>query len=191
MPIPIYPAEGFGAHIKSVRTLAEVVENSQVENLEIERLIDGESLAASQEPTGTGDANAIRVEFGPAVNPGPVSIDATGRLTIHEAGLYRIKIALQFGRTGASGTSILMFRVVVNGTQVGRSVSQKLSSSTATGYFENDTWIGLPSGATLDFEVTRDPAGSNSGGLFQTVASGSWNDAPSAALRVERYRGVL
>ena len=95
------------------------------------------------------------------------------------------------GRTGASGTSILLFRVLVNGVQAGRSIVTKLGNADEEQYFENDTWIFLPAGAVLTFEVMRDAAGSNFGGLFgfdPTVDGGNeWNDAPSAAIRVEGW----
>jgi hypothetical protein len=60
-----------------------------------------------------------------------------------------------------------------------------------TSYFENDTWVELPSGVDLVFEVMRDSAGNNSGGLFGFAPSadpGQWNDSPCAALRVERWQ---
>jgi hypothetical protein len=189
--VKIYPSEGYGAHIRSIEEMATDLENTSIENIRIERLIDGESVALTQDPTGLGDANAIMVEFGPAVTTPAVALSAAGTITTIESGLYRIKLALQFGRTGAGGASIVMFRVLVNGTQAGRSVAEGLNTSQDIFYFENDTWVNLPAGATLQFQIMRDNAGNNSGGLKRIVASESWNDAPSAAIRVERYlKGV-
>ena len=161
----------------------------QLANLGIERLIDGSSAATSQEPTGLGDANAIQIEFGAAEGTAldPVNLLADGTLQINETGLYRIKIALQFGRTGGAGTSLLMFRVLGDGVQLGRSVGSRLDSAEVDLYFENDTWVTLPAGTELTFEIIRDAAGNNSGGLFAIAASGSWNDVPCASLRVERW----
>lgn len=117
-------------------------------------------------------------------------VDATGIVTINEAGLYRFKVALQFGRTGASGTSVLLFRVLVNDVQAGRSIVAKLGSAEEEQYFENDTWIYLPATTTLKFQLMRDADGSNFGGLFgfdPTVDGGNeWDVAPSAAFRAER-----
>jgi hypothetical protein len=161
-------------------------------SINVERLIDGESVAASQQPSTTGAANAIQIEFGPSINTGsdPIQLGSNGDLTVNTTGTYRIKIALQFGRTGASGTSILIFRVTAGGTQLGRSVSSKHSNADALSYFENDTWVTLDAGTVLKFELMRDAAGSDFGGLFPIVPSaeaGVWNDAPCAALRVERW----
>ena len=65
-----------------------------------------------------------------------------------------------------------------------------MANADAEQYFENDTWIFLPATTVLQFDVMRDASGTDSGGLFQrlpTVEAGSWNSAPSAALRVERW----
>jgi hypothetical protein len=161
-------------------------------DITIERILDGLSVAASQQPAGTGQANAAQIEFGPAVNDGsdPIQLAANGDVTVNTTGLYRIKISLQFGRTGASGTSILLFRVSAGGTQLGRSVSAKLNNANEDQYFENDTWVNLPAGTVLKFEIMRDAAGNDSGGLFETTPSaeaGVWNNAPSAAIRIERW----
>lgn len=159
-----------------------------VSSLSMERLVDGVSVAATQNPTSLGDAGAIGIEFGPAVGSAsdPVNLLASGILQINEGGLYRIKIALQFGRVGGAGTSEMLFRVSVGGVQTGRSIAFKIDNADETKYFENDTWIVLPSNVEICFEVMRDSSGNNSGGLIQTIPTGTWNTAPSSALRVER-----
>lgn len=156
----------------------------------IERLVDGLSAAANQDPTGTGDGNAIQIEFGPAQNTGadPVSLEADGSLNINEAGTYRIKVAFQFGRTGGAGTSELLFRVrEKGGAQLGRSISIFLDNANANEYFENDEWLTFNSPISLTYEVMRDAAGNNSGGLASFTPSGAWNPSASAALRVYRW----
>jgi hypothetical protein len=161
-------------------------------DIAIERLLDGLSTELIQEPTGTGAANSIQIEFGPAFGTGadPISMLADGTITANQAGTYRAKVALQFGRSGASGTSLLLFRVRVNGVQAGRSIAAKLNNSNEEQYFENDTWLTVPAGAELRFDLMRDDSGNDSGGLFgilPTIEAGSWNNAPSAAIRIERW----
>lgn len=161
-------------------------------SISIERLFDGVSSAASQEPTTTGQANSIQIEFGPAFGTAsdPVSMDALGTITANQAGTYRAKVALQFGRSGSAGTSLLLFRVRVNDTQAGRSISSKLGNANDEQYFENDTWLTVPAGTTLKFDLMRDASGNDSGGLFAivpTVEAGAWNDAPCSAIRIERW----
>lgn len=157
----------------------------------IEREIEGVSVAASQQPTGLGIANAINVEFGPAIVGTAVSLDVNGQLTFHTAGLYRIKVVFQFGRTGSSGTSEILFRFLINGVQLGRSVGAKLGNADALNYIDIDNWFNVPAGTTLDTQIMRDNSGHNSGGLFQTVPTdegvNTWNEVPCSVIRVERW----
>jgi len=183
--------QGIGFPIAEIETTPTGSFNPTTDMV-IDRLLDGVSPTSPQQPAGVGVANQIQITFGAGANTGadPVMLSAAGVLTINETGTYRIKIAMQFGRTGASGTSVLLFRVLVNGTQAGRSIEYKLNSANETSYFENDTWITLPAGTVLTFQLMRDASGSNFGGLFgfdPTVEAGSWNSTPSAALRVERW----
>lgn len=159
----------------------------------VERLLDATATDLTQNPTGLGIANAIQINFGAAQGGAlePYTLGADGSLTINEAGTYRIKVALQFGRSGAAGVSELLFRVLTNGVQAGRSVAAKLVNSNDEKYFENDNWVNIPAGLVITFEVMRDVVGNNSGGLIAYTPTnegvGTWNDAPSAALRLERW----
>jgi hypothetical protein len=166
-------------------------------DINIERLYDGESLLASQQPS-TIDT-PLEIQFG-VVQGGPSdpiqTIANVGSeasiLRINTPGTYRIKTAIQYGRTGASGTSILNFRVKVAGSQAGRSINQRISNSNETSIFTDEAWITFPV-APIDivYEVIRDSNGNDSGGLFAGEVSGStgWNASPSCALRVERWIG--
>ena len=161
-------------------------------DINMQRLFDGISAATTQEPSGTGVANSMQIEFGPAFGSvsDPVSMDANGTVTINKSGTYRIKVALQFGRIGSAGVSLLLFSVRVDGAQAGRSIASKISNANEEQYFENDTWLTVPSGVVLQFDLMRDASGNDSGGLFSITPSpeaGSWNDAPTAAIRVERW----
>jgi hypothetical protein len=183
--------QGIGYPIAEIETTPAGSFNPTTDMI-IERLLDGVATTSPQEPAGLGVSNLIQVDFGAGSNTvaDPVMLSAAGALTINDTGTYRIKIAMQFGRTGASGTSVLLFRVLVNGTQAGRSVEYKLTNANKTSYFENDTWITLPAGTVVTVEIMRDASGTDFGGLFgfdPTVEAGSWNSAPSAALRVERW----
>lgn len=195
---------GITGNIIDQTDLAEVAKTNDYDDLDnkfsptadisMERLIDGVSLAVAQNPTGTGIAEAVQVEFGAAIGTGsdPVNLLSDGELQINEAGTYRIKLALQFGRTGSSQTSILLFRVTDDaGNQLGRSVAALIDDADTDRYLENDTWLTVPGPVNLRFEVMRDDAGNDSGGLIATVptneGAGTWNDAPTAAIRVERW----
>lgn len=168
-----------------------VAANTVVGSMLIDRLIEGISLSASQEPTGKGIANAKNLEFGAAVVGTDVSLSVGGQLTFHTAGLYRIKVVFQFGRTGQSGTSEILFRFLINGVQLGRSVGAKLGNADALEYIDIDNWFNVPAGTTLDTQVMRDISGDDSGGCFTTSptdeGAGTWNDVPCAVMRVERW----
>lgn len=162
-------------------------------DMAIERIIEGVSAATDQQPTSTGIANAINVEFGPAIGSGsdPVQIDVNGQVTFNKGGLYRIKVAFQFGRTGSSGTSQILFRFLVAGVQLGRTVGIKLGNADDLRYIDIDNWFNVSDGVTLVTQVMRDNSGNNSGGLFQTLptdeGASTWNDVPSALMRIERW----
>lgn len=162
-------------------------------DLSTQRVLDASSDASAQNPTGLGVANKKQLTFGPAQKTvsDPVMLSAAGEVTVNKTGLYIFSTALQVARTGASGTSVLLFRVTVNGAQAGRSVQFKLSNADVNQIFENSARVFLPAGAVLRYEMMRDLSGSNFGGLTgftPTVEGGNeWDVAPAANLRIERY----
>ena len=164
-----------------------------ISNMRIDRVLEAESPLTSQEPTGLGLANLIQVTYGAAQfgSSDPVQIDANGLVTINEEGLYRIKNVFQFGRTGASGTSELLFRILFNGVQVGRSIGIKLGNSDNLNYVDIDNWFNVPADSTLQVQLMRDTSGNNSGGLFKTIPTDegaeTWSDVPCALIRIERF----
>lgn len=163
--------------------------NLDPSSISVERLIDSASTAAIQSPTGLGEANAIQVEFGPAVltSSDPVNLGSDGTLNVNESGLYRLAFSGQFGRSGGAGVANMLFRITVDGVQAGRSVAAKLDSADIDYYIENNTWNNLVAGQEIRMEVMRDSSGNDSGDLIQVQPTGSWNAAPSATIRVERW----
>ena len=158
----------------------------QVASMTIERLLDTSSTASTQLPSGLDTPQQI--EFGAAQSNDYVSLSAVGALTINTAGLYRLKVNAEIGRTGGSGTSHIFLRALLNGTQAGRSVAYLVSNADDNKSFTDEAWLDLPAGAVITYEIMRDNAGNNSGGLYAASATTlAWNDAPTAALRVERF----
>lgn len=164
-------------------------------DMSIQRLYDGESLESPQEPSTPDTAKYITFGAVQGTGADPIQTIAQGGdseasiLQINQAGTYRLKTAIQYGRDGASGTSILNFRALVNGAQAGRTISEKLENSNATALFTDEAWLTLPAGVQITYEVIRDSNGSNFGGLVAGETSGStgWNASPSCALRIERW----
>ena len=147
---------------------------------------------AAQEPTAVD--TPLQVAFGAAQGSiaNPVQISAAGLLTFNEPGTYAIRVKLQNGRTGASGTSILLSRILLNGAQVGSAASVKLSSADSTIPTDSRVVVVAPAaGATFSVQIMRDGAGSNFGGLCPfTAAVAGWGVAPSALLVVSRLEAV-
>jgi hypothetical protein len=154
-------------------------------------VLGGFSVASSQQPA-TQDT-PIKVEFGGAQGTvaDPVSIDVVGKLTFNEAGSYRIRAILQYGRTGSSSQANLFARALINGAQVGNSVSASVDSAGILISSSVETWINMPAGAELEYEMLRDSSGVNAGGLFSaTPTLAGWNFAPSASITVDRIVGA-
>lgn len=148
--------------------------------------------AATQEPAAVN--TPLQVSFGAAQGSiaNPVQISAASLLTFNEPGTYAIRVKLQNGRTGASGTSILLSRILLNGAQVGSAASVKLSSADSTIPTDSRVVVAAPAaGANFAVQIMRDGAGSNFGGLYQfTAAVAGWGVAPSALLVVSRLEPV-
>ncbi|MFT0831649.1 hypothetical protein [Salmonella enterica] len=144
-----------------------------------------------QAPSTTG--TALTVAFGGAqkTSADPVMINASGVVTFNTAGNYAIRVKLQAGRTGASGTSILLSRVLLGGAQFGLPAATKLVSAESTIPIESRVVVNAAAGQTFTVEIMRDAAGSNFGGLYPQVATvSSWGVAPSALLVISRLEGV-
>ncbi len=144
-----------------------------------------------QAPTTTG--TALTVAFGGAqkTSADPVMINASGVVTFNAAGNPAIRVKLQAGRTGASGTSILLSRVLLGGVQFGSPSATKLASADSTIPIESRVVVNAAAGQTFTVEIMRDAAGSNFGGLYPQVATvTSWGVAPSALLVISRLEGV-
>lgn len=166
--------------------------------LSIERLYDGESALTVQQPAALD--TPLQIQFGVVQGSGAdpvqtltgVAGSEAAVLQINTAGLYRLKTAIQYGRTSGAGVAILNFRAVVNGAQAGRSVNQRLETANQTSIFTDEAWLYLPAGTQITYEVIRDSNGANSGGLLAGETSGStgWNAAPSMSLRVERFTKI-
>jgi hypothetical protein len=178
--------------MSKVFSFLEGVKFNPTTGMTIERILDANSTSLVQEPTGLGTANKFQIEFGNAQNTvtDAVMLSSDGILTINETGTYRIKVNLEYGRSGSSGTSFLIFRALVNGTQAGRSIFTKISNANEIQNFSDEAWLTLPAGLTIIYEGMRDSDGNDSGGLIAGIPSvdtNVWNDAPCASLRVERW----
>lgn len=147
--------------------------------------IFGFSTAASQDPGATD--TPIKIEFGAAQGTGgdPVMVDVNGKLTFNDAGRYIILLSLNYGRIGATGTSLLFMRQLDDGAQVTTTLAIKLTSSDVIHPFFISQYVSAEAGRTVEFEFYRDSTGHDSGALIQeTPTIGTWSVSPSAAVAI-------
>lgn len=165
---PIYAAEGVGE--------AEVLRASS---------------SVAQAPSAVD--TPLQVAFGAAQGApsDPVSISSAGLVTFNQAGNYAVRVKLQCGRTGASGTSILLSRLVLGGAQLGSAACVKLTQTDATTPTDSRVVMNTTAGQTLQVQIMRDSAGSNFGGIYPQAATvTTWGTAPSALLVISRLEAV-
>ncbi len=137
----------------------------------------------AQAPTAVD--TALQLTFGGAQKSAsdPVMINAAGLVTFNTAGNYAVRVKLQCGRTGATGTSILLSRILLGGAQFGSAACVKMTQTDATTPTDSRVVINATAGQTLAVQIMRDSTGSNFGGAYPQVATvTTWGTAPSALL---------
>lgn len=145
----------------------------------------------AQAPTAVD--TALQLTFGAAQGSAsdPVMINAAGLVTFNAAGNYAVRIKLQNGRTGATGTSILLSRILLNGVQVGSAAAVRMTQTDATTPSESRVVVNPTAGQTFQVQIMRDSAGSNFGGVYPQAATvTAWGTAPSALLVISRLEPV-
>jgi len=146
---------------------------------------------ATQAPSAVD--TPLQLTFGAAQGSAsdPVMINAAGLVTFNTAGNYAVRVKLQCGRTGATGTSILLSRLVLGGLQLGSAACVKLTQTDATTPTDSRVVMNPTAGHTLQVQIMRDSAGSNFGGVYpQTATVAAWGVAPSALLVISRLEPV-
>lgn len=135
----------------------------------------------------------LQLTFGAAQNSvtDPVMINSAGLVTFNVAGNYAVRIKTQNGRTGATGTSILLIRILVNGVQYGSPAATRITATDSTVPTESRVVLNPTAGQTMAVQIMRDSAGSNFGGVYPQVATvTAWGTAPSALLVISRLEAA-
>lgn len=135
----------------------------------------------------------LQLTFGAAQKSSadPVMINAAGLVTFNVAGAYAVRIKLQCGRTGATGTSILLSRILLAGVQFGSAACVKMTQTDATTPTDSRVVINATAGQTFAVQIMRDSTGSNFGGVYPQAATvTAWGTAPSALLVISRLEAV-
>jgi len=146
---------------------------------------------STQAPTAVDTPLQLTFGAGQLSASDPVMLNSSGQVTFNTAGAYAVRIKLQNGRTGATGTSILLSRLLINGAQVGSTAAVKMTQTDATTPTESRVVVQATAGQTFTVQIMRDSAGSNFGGVYPQVATvASWGTAPSALLVISRLEPV-
>lgn len=161
---------------------------TQVSNLTLTPIFSGASTV-TQNPTGLD--NAYQILFGPAqlTAASPANLTATGEIIFNESGIYQVSFDSYQGRTGGTGVSFLYGRALVNGAQVGPTAHTRLDDSDIVTRVSNQFIRQYTATDTLTFEIYRDSAGNNSGGLIASVPTlAGWTSSVSASIQIDRLQ---
>lgn len=155
-----------------------------------QQVLLGFSTAAAQDPVGLD--TPLQVEFGAGQITPNVTLAANGTLTFNVPGEYIVTLFLRFGRTTAAGFSTLFSRFLINGVQGLNSNAIKIGDDETIIPFSTSLNITATAGMTFQFQIMRDSAGINNGGLIRVLPTAvGWNLSPSATLVVNKYVGAL
>lgn len=150
-------------------------------------LINASSTAATQQPTVVD--TALQIEFGIAQVTTDIDLSVAGALTFKTAGKYIISPFFQYGRVGASGTSTLFNRILVNGVQLGSSLGANIDNANTLVPWSSSIQFTANTNDVVTIEIIRDSTGNNSGGLFSSTPTAvGWSLAPCAAIQI--YKAI-
>lgn len=153
-----------------------------------QQVLSGFSNAATQQPSALD--TPLQVEFGPGSVTPSCTLASNGTLTFNQAGQYYITLFLRFGRTALAGTSILLNRFLINGTQGLNSNGVKLPDQDTVVPFSTSLVLTVTAGTTFQLQIARDSGGNNAGGLFRLLPTTlAWNLVPSATIVVSKFIG--
>jgi hypothetical protein len=142
--------------------------------------------------TITSDNVAQNILFGAAQDVTDIGLASTGVVTVKQAGFYELTFTVGCGRSSGSNSSIIHARILINGAQVGNTLSIRLSGSNSIIPIHSTFSRLLNMDDTIKVEIMRDSVGDSTGGLFEiTPTNTAFSKAPSASLRVVKLEGVV
>lgn len=144
----------------------------------------------SQEPT-TLDT-PLQVNFGPASSNSAVSVNAAGRLTILQSGLYSIIWGGSFSRSANAGQAIIAASLFKDGSRVGPVIAHRLDDGNFTVPYSLTTVGVYTAGTYFELWIARDSSGINDGGfLSKTINIPDWPNSASAFVSVNKIEGAV
>ena len=174
-----------GDETTSWKSVDEVLDPSK---FKIERVLEAASAAVSQMAVAVD--TSVQLEFGPAVfGPvNPVQLDAAGKVTFNVTGLYRIRINTTTCRPAAADVALIIYRPVLNGLQLGRSIAYKVAGEALQAH-EQESWFTFVDGDefTYEFIVDSGEVGTTGGVCKTTPSVAGWNESLSSLIEVDRF----
>lgn len=163
----------------SLETRATNLENKKSDK--IIEVLRASSSQVPQEPSTTGEI--LQINFGAVQNTTQALLDSNGSFTIKEAGTYSFQTRFQVGRTGSVGTSLIYIRPLINGIETCPPSAFRLSSADTLIPYTCIFEFTLNVNDVVSFQLIRDSAGHDSGGLYFFPSSHGWTSAtPSSVI---------
>jgi hypothetical protein len=157
------------------------------------------STSETQEPTGRGDSEKIRVSFGAggSTSGGELTLASNGTITCNTDNIqYLVEIIVRVGRTGSFGISVLHGRLMyasdgveANAVQLGSTTTTELDNGATIWRERFELMLEPASGSKLWIEFARDESGGNSGAILTqqpTATLAGWNESSSAIITFYR-----
>jgi hypothetical protein len=150
--------------------------------LNVPQVLNGTSFV-TQAPSALD--TPLLVSFGAAQSNVDVSLDAGGTITFNTGGVYFINAFGSVERQGSSGgVAILLFRVLLNGTQISTTKGFHLDTPNLDIPYEVTIPFKAQAGDSLRFQIMRDSSGVNQGGLYGHTVLGGWPNVPSSQIQI-------
>lgn len=164
------------------------------------KLIGDFSTTVDQTLDLQGAVGVRKVGVGSGVTTGgEITVDGVTRInTCNIAGNYDLLITVRIQRTGASGVSIMLGRIMYaadgvegNAVQVGGTFGARVDDADTTWRESFEVPIDLAAGGIFWIEFGRDEAGVNAGDIGAPQPTGTlagWNPVNTAAMSIYAFK---
>jgi hypothetical protein len=153
-------------------------------NIQFTQVLNGFSTVA-QAPSALN--TPVIVSFGAAQGSSSTDVELLtgGKIIFNRAGAYVVNAYGNVERQGSSGgVSILLFRAVLNGTQISTTKGFHLDTPSLPTPYEVTIPFQANIGDVLEFQIMRDSSGVNAGGVYPHTNLGGWSNVPSTQVQI-------
>lgn len=140
--------------------------------------------AASYVQQGVDAVNTAKdVSFGNQILNSYLSMDADGLIQFQQAGTYLINGYGTVARTGSSGLTILLFRAVLQGAQVGQTKGFEIDKTDIWIPYETTSILTVNQYDSFKFQISCE---NHADGILTpyTPLTSGWDNLPSAAINI-------